>query len=185
MGRKAVGPVCCVTHVKEPSALIEKRRGSPRCSWFDWQHIAPQHLVNHYMVLCKRSRSHNSNVVPHTLQENTECWSALSVTEWRICTLYKKPLLLLLLLPFGMNWNDNGSITKCWKMLSCNVCLLVCGVLFVCLFACVCTCWFVCLIACHDCSLVMLHFSLLFCHRLFNFVVVGSIVCLLVCLFIC
>ena len=73
MGRKAVGPVCCVMHVKEPSALIEKRRGSPRCSWFDWQHIAPQHLVNHYMVLCKRSRSHNSNVVPHTLQENTEC----------------------------------------------------------------------------------------------------------------
>ena len=33
MGRKAVGPMCCVTHVKEPSALIEKRRGSPRCSW--------------------------------------------------------------------------------------------------------------------------------------------------------
>ena len=70
-------------------------------------------------------------------------------------------------------------------MLICHVCLLVCGVLFVWLFACVCTCWFVCLIACHDCSLVMLHFSLLFCHRLFNFVVVGSIVCLLVCLFIC
>ena len=31
MGRKAVGPMCCVTHVKEHSALIEKRRGSPRC----------------------------------------------------------------------------------------------------------------------------------------------------------
>ncbi len=53
MGRKAVGLVCCVTHVKEPSSLIEKRRGPPRCSWFDWQHIAPQHLVNHYMVLCE------------------------------------------------------------------------------------------------------------------------------------
>ncbi len=22
-------------------------------SWFDWLHIAPQHLVNHYLVLCK------------------------------------------------------------------------------------------------------------------------------------
>ena len=30
MGRtKAVGPMCCVTHVIEPSALIQKRRGSP------------------------------------------------------------------------------------------------------------------------------------------------------------
>ena len=31
MGRKAVGPMGCVTHVKEASALFEKRRGSPRC----------------------------------------------------------------------------------------------------------------------------------------------------------
>ncbi len=53
MGRKAIGPVCCVMHEKEPSALIEKRRDPPRCSWFDWLHIAPQHLVKHYMVLCK------------------------------------------------------------------------------------------------------------------------------------
>ena len=43
--------MCYVTHVKEPSALIEKRRGSPRCSWSDRQQIAPQHLVKHYMVL--------------------------------------------------------------------------------------------------------------------------------------
>ena len=28
--RKTVGPMCCVRHVKEPSALIEKRWGSPR-----------------------------------------------------------------------------------------------------------------------------------------------------------
>ena len=87
MGRKAIGPVCCVINVKEPSALIEKRRGSPRCCWFDWQNIAPQLLVNHYMVLCKRSRSHNSNIVPHTLQENTELWSTLSVNEWWIWSL--------------------------------------------------------------------------------------------------
>ncbi len=31
MGCKAVGPVCCVMHVKEPSTLIVKRRGSPLC----------------------------------------------------------------------------------------------------------------------------------------------------------
>ena len=29
MGPYAVGPLYYVTHVKEPSALIEKRRGSP------------------------------------------------------------------------------------------------------------------------------------------------------------
>ena len=28
MGRKAVGPVCCVMHVKEPSTLIVKEKGS-------------------------------------------------------------------------------------------------------------------------------------------------------------
>ena len=34
MGRKAVGPVCCVMHVKEPRTLIVKReRGLPRCFW--------------------------------------------------------------------------------------------------------------------------------------------------------
>ena len=27
MGHKAVGPMCCVTHVKEPSALITKEKG--------------------------------------------------------------------------------------------------------------------------------------------------------------
>ena len=43
LGRKAVCPMCCVTHLEEPSALIEKRRGSPRCLWLDWQHIAPCH----------------------------------------------------------------------------------------------------------------------------------------------
>ena len=57
MGRKAVCPVCCVTYLKEPSALIKMRRGSPQCSWFDWQHIAQQHLVN----ICERSRPHDSN----------------------------------------------------------------------------------------------------------------------------
>ncbi len=95
MGRKAVGPVCCVTRVKESSALIEKRRGSPWCSWFDWLHIAPQHLVNLYMVLCKGIGLILQTYPQNTLQEDTECWSALSVTEWRIWALYKKPLLMV------------------------------------------------------------------------------------------
>ena len=31
----------------------------------DWQHIVEQHLVNYYMVLCKKEfRSYTSNVVP-------------------------------------------------------------------------------------------------------------------------
>ena len=64
MGQKATGPVCYVTHVKEPSAVIKKRRG-----WFDWQRIVQQHIVNHYMVLCKRISFQTSNIVPHTLQE--------------------------------------------------------------------------------------------------------------------
>ena len=38
MGRNAVGSACCVVLVKEPSELIVNRRGSPRCSWFDWLH---------------------------------------------------------------------------------------------------------------------------------------------------
>ena len=42
---EAVSPVCCVMHVKEPSALTVKRRSSLRCSRFDRQHIASQHLV--------------------------------------------------------------------------------------------------------------------------------------------
>ena len=35
MGCKAVGPVCCVMHVKEPRTLFMnwKRRGLPRCFW--------------------------------------------------------------------------------------------------------------------------------------------------------
>ena len=41
MARKAVGPVCCVMHIKEPSTLIVKRRGLPRCFWLGWLQIAP------------------------------------------------------------------------------------------------------------------------------------------------
>ena len=51
MGRKTVDPGCCVPLIKRTCVLIEKRRGSSRCSWFNWLHIAPQHLVNHYTLL--------------------------------------------------------------------------------------------------------------------------------------
>ena len=33
MGRKAVGSVCCVMHVKEPRTLILKEKGLARCFW--------------------------------------------------------------------------------------------------------------------------------------------------------
>ena len=46
MQLKAIGHGC-VTHTKEQSELFEKRRGSPRYFWFDWQHFVQQHLVNH------------------------------------------------------------------------------------------------------------------------------------------
>jgi hypothetical protein len=48
MGLKVVAPVCCVKYLKETTALIIKKRGCPQCSWVEWQHIAPQHFVNHY-----------------------------------------------------------------------------------------------------------------------------------------
>ena len=57
------------------------------------QHIVPQHLVNHWWCYIKGVLY--SNVVPNTLQQNTVCLSGLSVTEWHICVLYQKPLLLL------------------------------------------------------------------------------------------
>ena len=44
--------MCYVTHVKDPSSLIEKRRGSPWCSWSERKQ-APQHLVKYNMVLSK------------------------------------------------------------------------------------------------------------------------------------
>ena len=41
MGRKAVSPVRCVTHAKEPGALIEKGRGSPGVPGSILLHAAP------------------------------------------------------------------------------------------------------------------------------------------------
>ena len=56
MGRKAFGPVCCVMHAKEPSELIKREGVHPSVPGLI-NSIAPQHLVNHYMVLCKSSWS--------------------------------------------------------------------------------------------------------------------------------
>ena len=65
---KPLSRVLCNAHKRTQ----KRETGSPKCSWSDWLHFASQHIVNNYMVLCKRSRYHNSNEVPHTLQENTE-----------------------------------------------------------------------------------------------------------------
>ena len=41
MGRKAVGPVCCVMHVKEPRTLIVKEKGlAPVCLDLHLEHPA-------------------------------------------------------------------------------------------------------------------------------------------------
>ena len=48
------------------------------------------------MVLCKRIRSHSSNIVQHALQEIpcvTVPWS--ECTEWQICTLYYKEATII------------------------------------------------------------------------------------------
>ncbi len=48
VGRKAVGPVCCVMHIREPGTLIIKRRGLPLCFWHGWLQIAlhcPETLI--------------------------------------------------------------------------------------------------------------------------------------------
>ena len=45
---KPLVPCVVVTHIKEPSVLIEKRRGPGLIGDL---FIAPQHIVNHYMVL--------------------------------------------------------------------------------------------------------------------------------------
>ena len=41
MGCKAVGPVCCVMHVKEHRALIRKEKGFALVFLAGWQQIAP------------------------------------------------------------------------------------------------------------------------------------------------
>ena len=43
MGRKAVGPVCCVMHVKEPRTLIVKEKGLAPV-FLEWQLNAPKAL---------------------------------------------------------------------------------------------------------------------------------------------
>ena len=70
--RRRLLTVCCVMHVKRTQCTYrEDEWFRPRCSWFDWLHIVPQYLVNHYMVFCLENSV--ILVAPHTLQENTEC----------------------------------------------------------------------------------------------------------------
>ena len=60
MGRKAVGPVCCVMHVKEPRTLIVKEKGLVFVPVFlEWQQNAPKLFVprNRFILLllcCQR-----------------------------------------------------------------------------------------------------------------------------------
>ena len=63
--------------------LLSNRKGvCPGCSWFDWLLIAPQHLVNHFLVICKGIQY---LAVQYWIVKRHECpW----VTIW---ALNKKP----------------------------------------------------------------------------------------------
>ena len=43
MGHKAVGPVCCVMHVKEPRTLIVKEKGLAPV-FLEWQQMRQNHV---------------------------------------------------------------------------------------------------------------------------------------------
>ena len=98
MGRKSIGPLCCVTHVKEPSALYWKEKGfALQCSWFDMQHIVPQHLVNHYMVRFRIIGLILLSVAPHTYTK--PCRTKYWVLWYALCrdkALFKNLVLLSL-----------------------------------------------------------------------------------------
>ena len=49
MGRKAVGPVCCVMHVKEPRTLIVKEKGLALV-FLEWQLNAPKSTLSMFRV---------------------------------------------------------------------------------------------------------------------------------------
>ena len=66
MGSKTIGQLCCVMHIKESGALIEKRRASSLSSLFNWMHIAPQHPVNHYIL------QKHSSTIPYRKILNVE-----------------------------------------------------------------------------------------------------------------
>ena len=51
MGRKAVGPMCCVMHVKKTRTLIVEEKG-PALVFLEWQQNAPKALqVYMYRVM--------------------------------------------------------------------------------------------------------------------------------------
>ncbi len=94
---KAIGPVCCVMRVKEPSTILVKRRGSPRylLVWLAAD-CTRKHLVNHYIMLCKYMglifRTYSSKYI---VEKTKACFEAPSGV---IKSLYKNCVLLLLLL---------------------------------------------------------------------------------------
>ena len=57
---------------------------------FDWLHIVPHHLVNHYMLVCKTSRSHTSPHIPWRKILKVEGLLASLSAIW---VLYKNLLL--------------------------------------------------------------------------------------------
>ena len=56
MGRKCVGLVCCVMHVKEPRTLIVKEKGLARCFWIralstqQGEYVRATNLLYYYII---------------------------------------------------------------------------------------------------------------------------------------
>ena len=90
MGRKAAGPVCYLTPVKEPSVPIEKRRGSPQV------HVA------RLLQATDIKFTYNASLVslPETFNNNENSWSTWHhfrkhlETNVRVDLLKQKAVLL-------------------------------------------------------------------------------------------
>ena len=74
---------------------------------FDWQHTAPQHLIKRYNVcICKRSRSHHSNVVQHTFWAVILFWGVIFLRARGVsfCILYVVLNFRYLFFQIGWFW---------------------------------------------------------------------------------
>ena len=50
MGRKAVGPMCCAMHVKEPRTLIVKEKGLAPV-FLDWLQMRQKYVLEYICIV--------------------------------------------------------------------------------------------------------------------------------------
>ncbi len=93
MGRKAVGPVCCVMHIREPSYNYRKEKGfAPK---FLGCATAPCKPLNVLYKWVSQFKKHSS---AYPVKKTKPIMSALIRPLGCDKVLYKNPMLLLLLL---------------------------------------------------------------------------------------